>query len=218
MARERKPSVLLSCRERKAFLYEFFKFIEKIYCSCKVNNSWEEVLRSEYGDTRRVRRNFLVKNICERSIHPKPDLYVILMFIIILVRNIMKKLFAFILSLSFIFSYMPLLAVAANTTAATTKTTTPKPSVIAVKMTVKDWEFSQKVIKAHVGDTVRITLTDTSGRHSFALPDFSVNVPIKKGEKKTFSFKVTKKGTFVFYCGIPCGDGHENMKGNIIVS
>ena len=93
-----------------------------------------------------------------------------------------------------------------------------KPAVISLKMTAKDFEFDPSIIQAHKGDTVKITLTGVDAKHSFLLPAFNVNITIMPGKTKTFSFKVTKVGTFTFRCGVPCGPGHKEMQGTIIVS
>jgi heme/copper-type cytochrome/quinol oxidase subunit 2 len=98
---------------------------------------------------------------------------------------------------------------------ATTKT---KSAVVAVSMTAKDFAFVPSVINAKVGDTVKVTLTGADAKHSFVLPTFHVNTVVNPGQTKTFSFKVTKKGTFTFRCGVPCGVGHKDMTGTVIVS
>lgn len=125
----------------------------------------------------------------------------------------MKKFIAYsLLSFAFVFSFSPLLAGAVTTTVKV------KPTVVTANISVTNYAFSPSVINAHVGDTIKITLTDKEGKHSFALSAFKVNVPINAGQTRTFSFKVTKRGTFAFRCGVPCGPGHRNMTGVVIVS
>ena len=85
-------------------------------------------------------------------------------------------------------------------------------------MIASNFSFSPSIIKAKQGDTIKIKLTGADAEHSFYLPAFKVDSAVMPGETKTFSFKVTKKGTFAFTCHIPCGSGHKDMKGTVIVS
>lgn len=83
-----------------------------------------------------------------------------------------------------------------------------------ITINAKNFEFDQQDIQLHVGDTVNLTLKNTSGAHGLEIPDLGVN--IKNGETKTFT--VDKAGTFDFNCSIQCGSGHDNMTGTITVS
>ncbi|SFB26993.1 cytochrome c oxidase subunit 2 [Cohnella sp. OV330] len=82
-----------------------------------------------------------------------------------------------------------------------------------ITLHAKNFEFDQKEIKLHVGDTVKLTLANTDGVHGLEVPDFDVN--IKNGETATFT--VDKAGTYDFNCSVQCGSGHDNMVGQIIV-
>lgn len=131
----------------------------------------------------------------------------------------MKKfILVYFLSFLVVFSFVPILANAASTKTVAVKNTKVKNTTVVVKMTAQDFQFTPAVINAHVGDTVKITLTGKDNKHSFLLSALNVNVPVNPGETKTFSFKVTKKGTFTFRCGVPCGLGHRDMTGTLIVS
>ncbi len=76
-----------------------------------------------------------------------------------------------------------------------------------------NWAFSQPEIKANVGDTLKLTLNNEKGVHGLKIEDLGVN--IKNGE--TAVIKLDKAGTYEFYCSIQCGQGHDNMVGQIIV-
>jgi cytochrome c oxidase subunit 2 len=93
-----------------------------------------------------------------------------------------------------------------------------KAKTVAVDMVVNNFSFSPSVINAKQGDTIKIKLTGADAEHSFYLPAFKVNIAVMPGKTKTFSFKVTKKGTFSYTCHIPCGSGHKDMKGTVVVS
>lgn len=89
----------------------------------------------------------------------------------------------------------------------------PTGKTVEVTVNAKSFDFDVKEIKAHVGDTVKITLVNADGAHGFAIDDFGVD--IKGGETK--EFMVDKKGTFDYYCSLMCGVGHDKMVGKLIV-
>ncbi|MUT67355.1 cupredoxin domain-containing protein [Paenibacillus sp. NEAU-GSW1] len=83
-----------------------------------------------------------------------------------------------------------------------------------ITVNAENWKFDQTDIKLNVGDTVNLTLKNTSGNHGLEIPDLKIN--IKDGE--TAKFTVDKAGTYEFVCSIMCGTGHADMKGKITVS
>ena len=44
-----------------------------------------------------------------------------------------------------------------------------------------------------------------------------INEVIRKDKTTEIEFIADKKGTFTFSCSVPCGSGHLNMKGTLIV-
>ncbi|QHW29593.1 cytochrome C oxidase subunit II [Paenibacillus rhizovicinus] len=76
-----------------------------------------------------------------------------------------------------------------------------------------DWSYSEPEIKANVGDTLKITLHNEKGVHGLQSEDLGVD--LKDGE--TATVKLDKAGTYEFHCNIQCGQGHDNMVGQIIV-
>jgi len=76
-----------------------------------------------------------------------------------------------------------------------------------------NWSFSQPEINAKVGDTLKLTLNNEAGVHGLKIEELGVD--IKNGE--TATIKLDKAGTYEFHCSIQCGQGHDNMVGQIIV-
>ncbi|MHA6485200.1 cupredoxin domain-containing protein [Paenibacillus sp. strain BS8-2] len=76
-----------------------------------------------------------------------------------------------------------------------------------------NWSFNEPEIKASVGDTLKITLVNEKGVH--ALQSDDLNLTINGGESATIT--LDKAGTYEFHCSIQCGQGHDNMVGQIIV-
>lgn len=89
-----------------------------------------------------------------------------------------------------------------------------KGKVVEVNLSAKMFEFNPAEVQAKVGDTVRFTMKNDSGLHGIALDEYGMN--IKEGD--TYEFVVDKPGEFEFYCSIPCGQGHDNMTGKLVVT
>jgi cytochrome c oxidase subunit 2 len=84
-------------------------------------------------------------------------------------------------------------------------------------MTVENWAFVPASVSVKKGERVVIRLTNTSGVHSFMSSDLGLNVAIQAGETKDIEIPTDETGTFSFRCGVPCGPGHMDMKGSIVV-
>lgn len=86
-----------------------------------------------------------------------------------------------------------------------------------VAMTVENFKFTPNVIHVKQGQKLSINLTDTTGNHGFGVPDLGINVAINEGETKTVVIPTDKPGTYSFRCTVPCGPGHRDMTGQIII-
>lgn len=96
-------------------------------------------------------------------------------------------------------------------------TSDPNIPVKEFSMTAKQFSFDPETIKVKQGDKVRLTIKSTDVPHSFALPDFNVNVDLQPDKTETIEFIANKAGEFTFFCSIFCGSGHPDMKGKLIV-
>jgi cytochrome c oxidase subunit 2 len=86
-----------------------------------------------------------------------------------------------------------------------------------IEVSVSDWEFAPNAITVKKGEKVVLRLKNTDGTHSFLSADLGINVPISEGETKDVTIPTDTAGTFSFRCGVPCGPGHMDMKGTIVV-
>lgn len=80
--------------------------------------------------------------------------------------------------------------------------------------------FEPSTIEVNAGDKVRIILTSDDVPHGLAINEFvGVNkrVDPSPAEPTVIEFLADKRGEFTFYCSVPCGDGHLDMKGKLIV-
>lgn len=84
-------------------------------------------------------------------------------------------------------------------------------------MTAEQWQFTPSAIEVNEGDTVKIKITSADVTHGFSLPDFGIRETLNYGETVEIEFIADKKGTFTFICSVPCGQGHTEMTGTLIV-
>jgi heme/copper-type cytochrome/quinol oxidase subunit 2 len=90
-------------------------------------------------------------------------------------------------------------------------------NVVEVKLNMKNWEFSQTEIRAKKGDRIIIHATSTEGNHGIGIQGYTAHVEVNEGQTQTLGFIADKQGNFTFYCNVPCGSGHREMKGILIV-
>jgi len=90
-----------------------------------------------------------------------------------------------------------------------------EPRVIEV--TAQNWVFTPATITAKQGEKILVRLRGISGVHSFGVSDMGINVTINPGETKDIEIPTDKAGTFSFRCMVPCGEGHMDMVGEIVI-
>ncbi len=86
-----------------------------------------------------------------------------------------------------------------------------------IRIAAKKFEFSPRVIDLKKGETVTLELTTLDRTHGFDAPDLGVKATIKPGAPTRVRVTPNKLGTFSFHCNVFCGDGHEDMTGQIVV-
>ncbi|HKO08792.1 MAG TPA: cupredoxin domain-containing protein [Alphaproteobacteria bacterium] len=91
----------------------------------------------------------------------------------------------------------------------------PEPQV--VKLTVKKFEYSPRVVTVKKGVPVVIEITSLDRLHGFKLPAFNVRADVNPGEVARVTFTPNEAGEFDFLCDIFCGDGHEDVTGTLVV-
>ena len=94
---------------------------------------------------------------------------------------------------------------------------TPTGETKTFTMTAQDFAFTPSEIRVKQGDRVVITITSTDVKHGFAIPDYGISEELNPGEDVVVDFIADKIGTFTFRCNVPCGAGHREMTGTLIV-
>ena len=84
-------------------------------------------------------------------------------------------------------------------------------------ISAKRFNFTPGEITVNRGDKVVIKLASTDAEHGIKIDQFGINKAVKAGETAEIQFVADKSGTFEFRCPVPCGEGHSEMKGKLIV-
>lgn len=86
-----------------------------------------------------------------------------------------------------------------------------------IPVTSENWKFTPNVITTKKGEKVQLQVTGISGTHGFAIPDLGINVPVAPGQTVTIDLPTDSVGSHAFFCSIPCGPGHFDMTGQIVI-
>lgn len=93
----------------------------------------------------------------------------------------------------------------------------PEPRVIEV--VAKRFAFEPSVIEVTAGETVRLLVRSADGPHGFQIKAFKIGKEIPRGgDPVTIDFTPGAPGRFPILCSEYCGDGHDDMKGALVVS
>lgn len=77
---------------------------------------------------------------------------------------------------------------------------------------------STSEIHVKVGDLVRIKIfNEDSFDHGFALEAFAINRRLFPNQETLVEFVASKAGASKFYCSVPCGEGHYQQVGTLVV-
>ncbi len=113
---------------------------------------------------------------------------------------------------------LPLIALlAACAPAASQQSQTTLPGRL-IPVTAELWKFTPNVIQAKQGEETVLQITGISGTHGFSVPDLGINATIIQGQTVSVTLPTDRPGTFDFRCSVPCGAGHKDMVGQIIVT
>ena len=108
-------------------------------------------------------------------------------------------------------------ATASSVPTAMEKSQPAAAKTVTIDMTVENFKFTPNVIRVKKGDKLVIRLTDTTGVHGIGIRDLNISVGIGMGETKDIVIPTDTAGTFDFRCNVPCGPGHKEMTGQIII-
>src|SRR5215471_12368503 len=87
-----------------------------------------------------------------------------------------------------------------------------------IKVTARRFEFSPKTITVSKGEKVSLVITSEDVDHGFAIKELGIDQEIKAKQTKVIEFTPDKEGRFQFTCSVFCGDGHDEMIGELVVT
>jgi len=91
-----------------------------------------------------------------------------------------------------------------------------EPRVIEVL--ASRYAFEPATIDVRVGERVRLVMKSADGVHGLEIKKFKVKKEIPRGTAAvTVEFTAAEAGSFPILCSEYCGDGHEEMKGTLVV-
>jgi DMSO reductase family type II enzyme heme b subunit len=79
------------------------------------------------------------------------------------------------------------------------------------------WGFEPQFIEVNQGDHVTLNLATDDVAHGITIDEYQINEPIMVEKNEKVEFIADKPGTFEFYCSIPCGAGHDEQHGFLVV-
>ncbi len=81
-----------------------------------------------------------------------------------------------------------------------------------------NWGFDIDNVAIKKGDKVKLRIKSREGTHGFRMPGFSISTSeIKQGQEQVVEFTAEKAGSFDYFCNVPCGKGHKEMKGTLVI-
>ena len=92
---------------------------------------------------------------------------------------------------------------------------TGEPRVIEI--VAKRYDFVPSSIEVMQGEPVTIVVSSGDGFHGFGIKAFDISKEIARGETVTIEFTPDVAGEFPILCTEYCGEGHEEMKGVLVV-
>jgi plastocyanin len=89
---------------------------------------------------------------------------------------------------------------------------------VNVTVVAKQFEFVPRLITVHKGDKVNLTIKSEDVMHGFAIDEYKINKRIDSDRPQSVSFTADREGRFKFYCSVVCGDDHDKMAGELVVT
>lgn len=90
-----------------------------------------------------------------------------------------------------------------------------RPRIIDV--TAENWAFTPSVITVKKGEAVQLRIRGVSGVHGYTVPGLGIEETIAPHQIVTVDLPTEKPGTYSLFCSVPCGVGHTDMTGMIVI-
>ncbi len=93
----------------------------------------------------------------------------------------------------------------------------PGPAEHVVHVSAHRFAYEPATIRVKRGEPVLLVLSSLDVPHGFEVPRLGLATTIEPGVETRLPFTPTEAGHFPFHCSVFCGDGHEDMSGEIDV-
>ena len=94
----------------------------------------------------------------------------------------------------------------------------PAPAPRSIDIVVKRYAFEPAVVEVIAGERVRLVVTSADGVHGLEIKQFKVGKEIPRGGAPVIiEFTADAPGRFPILCSAYCGNGHDEMKGTLVV-
>ena len=87
-----------------------------------------------------------------------------------------------------------------------------------VRITAHKFAFDPPQVTLKRGETVVLELVSVDRQHGFKVPALGIREDAMPGEVRRVTLTPDKAGNFAFLCDVFCGDGHDEMEGQIVVT
>lgn len=87
-----------------------------------------------------------------------------------------------------------------------------------VRVTARKFVFEPREVALKLGEPVVLELETLDREHGFDCPALGLRADLAPGRVVRLPLSPAKTGRFGFLCNVFCGDGHDEMDGEFIVS
>jgi cytochrome c oxidase subunit 2 len=88
-----------------------------------------------------------------------------------------------------------------------------------VPIVAKRFTFEPARVEVTEGEHVRLVVSSADGVHGVEIKKFKVNKKVPRGgDQVTIDFVASAPGEYPILCSEYCGNGHEEMKGTLVVA
>ena len=88
-----------------------------------------------------------------------------------------------------------------------------------IEIVAKRFSFEPARVEVTEGERVKLVITSGDGVHGAEIKKFKVNKKVPRGgDPVSIEFVATAAGEFPILCSEYCGEGHEEMKGMLVVA
>jgi cytochrome c oxidase subunit 2 len=88
-----------------------------------------------------------------------------------------------------------------------------------IPVVARRFTFEPARVEVTEGERIRLVVSSADGVHGVEIKKFRVNKKVPRGgEKVTIDFVASTPGEYPILCSEYCGNGHEEMKGSLVVA